>query len=84
MYNFIISGLAHLGEYVNFISWNGLLGLKFDKITFVAVLSASGHCDLVDVGQKLFDTIIKDDDTGTGCTLPEHSQRETKFKVFVT
>ncbi|KAI5419353.1 pentatricopeptide repeat-containing protein At2g22410, mitochondrial isoform X1 [Lathyrus oleraceus] len=61
LYNSIISGLAHhgLGEHaLTLFEEMGLLGLKPDKITFVAVLSACGHCGLVDAGKKLFESML--------------------------
>ncbi|XP_058775168.1 pentatricopeptide repeat-containing protein At5g56310-like [Vicia villosa] len=61
LYNSIISGLAHhgLGEHaLTLFEEMGLLGLKPDKITFIAVLSACGHCGLVDVGKKLFESML--------------------------
>ncbi|CAI8583491.1 unnamed protein product [Vicia faba] len=61
LYNSIISGLARhgIGEHaLTLFEEMGLLGLKPDKITFVAVLSACGHCGLVDVGKKLFESML--------------------------
>lgn len=61
LYNSIISGLAHhgLGEYaVTLFEEMVLLGLKPDNITFVALLCACGHCGLVDVGKKLFGSML--------------------------
>lgn len=60
LYNSLISGLAHhgLGEYaITLFEEMKLLGLKPDKVTFVAILSACGHCGLVDVGKKLFESM---------------------------
>ncbi|KAK2354722.1 pentatricopeptide repeat-containing protein, mitochondrial [Trifolium repens] len=61
LYNYIISGLAHhgLGEYaITLFEEMGLLGLKPDSITFIAVLSACAHCGLLDVGKKLFESML--------------------------
>lgn len=61
LYNSIISGLAHhgLGEYaITLFEEMGLLGLEPDGVTFVALLCACGHCGLVDVGKKLFESML--------------------------
>nr|UPT49524.1 pentatricopeptide repeat protein AaPPR753 [Agave angustifolia] len=62
LFNSMISGLAQhgLGERaVALLEGMEALGLRPDKVTFVAVLCACSHSGLIEEGKKIFDSMVQ-------------------------
>lgn len=63
LYNVIIAGYAHNGlEYKAIQLFKEMLegGIRPDVVTFLALLSACRHRGLMELGEKFFDSMVKD------------------------
>ncbi|XP_065848461.1 pentatricopeptide repeat-containing protein At4g32430, mitochondrial [Euphorbia lathyris] len=59
----IISAYARHGDYESVMSWFEKMekeGVRPDSITFLSVIAACGRKGMVDMGQHLFDSMVKD------------------------